>query len=113
MTRLFAGTPFDIPPMCDRCGKLEKDCKCPPPPPPRIPPQEQTARVKTEKRQKGKMVTTVSGLPEIGNDLPGLLTQLKTVCGAGGTHKDGILEIQGDHLTRVRETLSKLGYRVK
>ncbi len=113
MTRLFAGTPFDIPPTCDRCGKLEKECKCPPPPPPRIPPGEQTARVKTEKRQKGKLVTTISGLPEIGNDLPGLLTQLKTVCGAGGTLKDGVLEIQGEHLARVRESLTKIGYRVK
>ncbi len=113
MTRLFAGTPFDIPPTCDRCGKLEKECKCPPLPPPRIPPAEQTARVKTEKRQKQKLVTTISGLPEVGNDLPALLTELKTVCGAGGTLKDGILEIQGDNLSRVRDTLTKLGFRVK
>ncbi len=33
MTRLFAGTPFDRPPTCERCGKLVEDCACPPPEP--------------------------------------------------------------------------------
>ncbi|MGC4004010.1 MAG: translation initiation factor [Pirellulales bacterium] len=113
MTRLFAGTPFNIPPTCDRCGLLESACKCPPLPPPRIPPDKQTARIKLEKRQKSKLVTVVSGLPEIGNDLPELLTHLKTVCGAGGTLKDEQLEIQGDHVARVRDALTKRGFRVK
>ncbi len=45
--------------------------------------------------------------------LPALLTQLKTVCGAGGTLKDGVLEIQAIILTRVRDTLTKLGFALK
>ena len=88
--RLFEGTPFDRPPRCDRCGELESACVCPPQPPPRIPPQQQTARLSVEKRKKGKVVTVVRGLPAEGNDLPALLTQLKTACGAGGTLSAGI-----------------------
>ena len=112
---LFAGTPFDIPAHCDRCEKLESECLCPPVvvEPLRIPPNKQTARIGIEKRSKGKWVTVVRDLPEVGNDLPALLTELKNKCGAGGTIKDGVIEIQGDHLTRVREQLKIIGFRVK
>ena len=113
--RLFEGTPFDRPPTCDRCGELESVCTCPPvptPPPPRLAPAKQTARVAVEKRKKGKQVTVVRGLPAVGNDLPELLTRLKTCCGAGGTVKDETLEIQGNHVERVRKTLQEIGYRV-
>ena len=113
MTRLFAGTEFDRPPRCERCGELEEACQCPPEAAPRIPPEKQTARLSVEKRKKGKVVTVVAGLPEEGNDLAELLTKLKGACGAGGTLKDGEIEIQGRQLDRVRETLQKIGYRVK
>ena len=111
--RLFEGTPFDRPPKCERCDELEEDCVCPPEPPPRIPPEKQTARLAVEKRKKGKLVTVLRGLPQEGNDLPELLSQLKSSCGAGGTLKDETLEIQGDHLDRFRELLQQIGYRVK
>jgi len=111
--RLFEGTEFDRPPRCERCGELEEDCTCPPEPPPRIDPEKQTARIAVEKRKKGKLVTVIRGLPAEGNDLPGLLTKLKSNCGAGGTLKDDELEIQGNNLDRVRDELKKIGYRVK
>jgi translation initiation factor 1 len=91
---------------------LEAECVCPPEPPPRIPPERQTARLAVEKRAKGKLATVVRGLPAEGNDLAGLLTQLKNACGAGGTVKDESIEIQGRHLERVREVLRQIGYRV-
>src|SRR5262245_19965056 len=100
--RLFAGTPFDRPPKCDRCGALESECVCAPLPGPRIPPQQQVARLSVEKRKKGKIVTMIRGLPALGNDLPELLSRLKSQCGAGGTLKEETLEIQGDHLDRIR-----------
>ena len=109
MTRLFAGTPWDRPPRCERCGALETDCQCPPP---KIPPNQQTARISLEKRKKGKQVTVIRGLSATGNDLPGLLTELKTACGAGGTLNDDTLEIQGDHRERVDELLRASGYKV-
>ncbi len=113
--RLFEGTPFDRPPKCDRCGELESDCQCPPAapdPPARIPPEKQRAKVALEKRKYGKFVTIVRGLTAEGNDLPQLLTELKSRCGAGGTVKEETLEIQGNHLDRVRNTLQQIGYRV-
>ena len=114
MTRLFAGTPFDIPPTCDRCGKQVEECQCPPEPPTptKIAPEKQTAKVRLEKRKHGRAMTVVAGLPAKGNDLPELLTRLKNVCGAGGTVKNEQIEIQGDHVERVKTTLSSLGYRL-
>lgn len=111
--RLFEGTPFDRPPRCERCGKLEAECDCPPPAPARLPPGKQTARLAVEKRKKGKIVTIVRGLAPAENDLPALCTQLKTACGAGGSMQDDGLEIQGNHLEQIRATLLQLGYRVK
>lgn len=113
--RLFAGTPFDIPPRCERCGELEEVCTCPPQAPviERIPPEKQTARLAVEKRKNGKWVTVIRGLPAIGNDLPGLLTELKHACGAGGTVKEDLIEIQGQHLERLAAHLRGLGYRTK
>ena len=87
MPRLFAGTPWDRPPACDRCGRLVSECACPPPMPDvkRIPPEQQTARLMTERRAKGKLVTVIAGLDPAGNDLTELATLLKNACGAGGT----------------------------
>ena len=113
MTRLFAGTPFDRPPRCDTCGQLETECTCPPAAAPLLPPARQTARLAVEKRKKGKVVTVVRGLPVEGNDLPALLSQLKTACGAGGTLKEDVLEIQGNHLERIRDCLLEIGFKVK
>lgn len=113
--RLFEGTPWDVPPRCERCGELEEECRCPVEPPmvERIAPEKQTARLAVEKRKRGKVVTVVRGLSEPDSDMPDLLTQLKNACGAGGTLKDDTLEIQGDQLDRVRELLTAIGYRVK
>ena len=108
--RLFEGTKFDIPPRCDRCGALESDCRCPPP---RIAPQSQTVRLAIEKRKKGKVVTVLRGLTAEGNDLPDLLSQLKSACGAGGTLKDDVIVLQGDHVKRAGEILKAMGYRVR
>lgn len=107
--RLFEGTKFDIPPRCDRCGALEKDCKCPPP---RLSPGSQTVRLATEKRKKGKVVTVLRGLAAEGSDLPDLLRQLKSSCGTGGTIKDDTIELQGDHVKRAGELLAAMGYRI-
>lgn len=110
---LFAGTPFDRPPHCDRCDRPEAECTCPPVEPLRVPPGKQTARVALEKRKAGRVVTVVRGLAAADSDLPDLLTRLKNHCGAGGSLQDEILEIQGDQNAKVREFLGKLGYRVR
>jgi translation initiation factor 1 len=115
VTCLFAGTPWDRPPTCDRCGRLESECSCEPliPEVKRIPPEEQTARLTTERRAKGKLVTVITGLIADGNDLNDLATRLKNACGAGGTVKDGQIELQGDHLRAAERGLQALGYKIK
>ncbi len=90
---------------------LEGECTCTPLPDYQ-PPNKQTARLRVEKRPKGKVVTVVAGLLATANDLPELLKQLKNACGTGGVVKDDTLEIQGDHLNRVKQLLQKIGYRV-
>ena len=115
MGRLFAGTAWDRPPTCDRCGKLESECTCPPVvvEPERIAPEKQTARLRVEKRPKGKVVTMVKNLDSTGNDLMTLAAALKGRCGTGGTVKDDAIELQGDHLSTVEAALTALGYKIK
>jgi len=115
MQRLFSGTPFDRPPTCERCGRLEAECSCPPAveEPARLPPESQTARLRVEKRSKGKVVTVVAGLDPVGTDLPALASRLKSRCGAGGTVKDDRIELQGDRLSSVADALHDLGYKTR
>jgi translation initiation factor 1 len=115
MGRLFAGTPWDRPPRCERCGDLESDCRCPRirEEPARKDPGTQTAWLRVEKRPKGKVVTLVRNLDPAGGVLDELAVILKTRCGSGGTIKEGVIELQGDHLVAVEATLSAMGYSVK
>ena len=62
--------------------------------------------------RNGKVVTVVRGLPP-GAALLALAANLKRLCGAGGTVKDGVLEIQGDHRDRLAGDLRTQGYTVK
>ena len=111
--RLFEGTPFDRPPKCDECGQLEADCQCPPPAKVYKDPASQSARVYLEKRKRGKFVTIVNQLSSNETDLKALLSKLKETCGAGGTLKDEVIEIQGDQLERIQQTLREISYRVR
>ncbi|MBM4076062.1 MAG: translation initiation factor [Planctomycetes bacterium] len=115
MMGLLSGTVFDRIPHCERCDKPEPECSCPPLPVAKAqkPPNQQTAALAVEKRKKGKIVTLVRGLSSDANDLPSLLTKLKSTCGAGGTLDGDTLEIQGEHRDRIRELLIKDGFKVK
>ena len=126
MTRLFAGTPFDIPPRCEHCNELLSECRCTDSEKDeferqrkidvaRLPASEQIARVTLQKRKGNRKVTVVEGLTAAASDLPDLLAKLQSVCGAGGTvkAKEDILELQGDHFDKVANRLRELGYRVR
>jgi len=74
----------------------------------------QTARIwRDSKRRRGKTVTVVGGLQHDPATFEALLKRLKQQCGAGGTYKDGELEIQGDHRERVAAALAAIGYKIK
>ena len=71
-------------------------------------------RVSREKQGRGgKVVTVVRGLPLAADALAALGKQLRSACGSGGTVKDGVVEIQGDHRDRVLALLLAQGYKAK
>lgn len=63
--------------------------------------------------RKGKGVTTISGLDMPDAELKKLAKSLKQLCGTGGSIKNSIIEIQGDHREKIRDTLEKQGHTVK
>ena len=63
--------------------------------------------------RKGKGVTTISGLDMPDADLKKLAKSLKQLCGTGGSVKNGIIEIQGEHREKIKESLEKQGHTVK
>ncbi len=62
--------------------------------------------------RRGKEATTVSGLPLADPELKALAGKLKKRCGVGGSAKDGVIELQGDHRDVVVEILRAEGYDV-
>jgi len=77
-------------------------------------PKDGVVRVSREtKGRKGKGVTLVTGAPLDGVELADLAKQLKNRCGAGGTVKDGVIEIQGEHRDRIVAELQGRGWTVK
>ena len=69
--------------------------------------------VRDRSGRRGKVVTVIHGLPERGAALDARAAELRRLCGAGGTVKDSVVEIQGDHCERAAERLRALGYTVK
>ncbi len=81
-----------------------------------IPAKGQTARIWRDtlrERRKGKTVTVVGNLQHNPAAFERLCAELKKLCGAGGTVRDGEIEIQGDHRERIASHLQQLGYRTK
>lgn len=62
------------------------------------------------KGRGGKSVTLIKGLALDATALALLGKQLRTACGSGGTVKDGVIEVQGDHCETVMEALKKQGH---
>ncbi len=99
--------------MCPECRKPLAQCLCKQAAR-AVPVGDGVARVSREtKRRGGKSVTVVKGLALDGAALNALGKQLRNACGSGGTVKDGVIEIQGDHCDRVMDALQKQGIRAK
>jgi translation initiation factor 1 len=98
--------------LCPNCRRPVRDCVCPKGAPGAAKPS--AVRVGREiKGRAGKGVTTVTGLPLSPSDIESLATQLKKRCGSGGTVRDGVIEIQGDHRDAIVAELIKLGWPAK
>jgi translation initiation factor 1 len=99
--------------MCPECRKVLAECVCKAGTKSQ-PVSDGVVRVThVTKGRGGKSVTIVKGLALDPLALALLGKQLRTVCGSGGTVKDGVIEIQGDHCERVIEALRKDGHSAK
>jgi len=98
---------------CPKCGWPARSCRCAgnleQPVPEKI-----VARLRIERAgRKGKTVTVVEGLPRNAAFLKQLAGELKKACGSGGTAFDDRVEIQGEHLDRLRDLLRSKAWTVK
>ena len=110
--------------MCPDCGKPVSTCTC------RKGKSSQTnnrivqnrasskndgvVRISIEtKGRKGKGMTIITGVPFHPDGIKDLARELKQMCGTGGTVKNGVIEIQGDHRDLLAEELKKRGWTVK
>ena len=98
--------------MCPGCREPVAQCTCKLHK--ALPTGDGIVRVSREtKGRGGKAVTLVKGVLVDEAALEQLGKQLKAACGSGGTVKDGVIEVQGDHVERVMAALQKLGHKVK
>ena len=88
--------------MCPQCGKPRPSCACEAQRAAVVPVGSGPVRVSRESKGRGgKTVTLVRGLPLPAAELEALGRLLRSHCGSGGTAKDGVIEVQGDHCERV------------
>ena len=99
--------------ICPECGKPEDRCEC------RNSKESPAAgdgivRLRREvKGRGGKTVIVITGIPLEDKGLGALGKKLKKRCGTGGSVKNGVIEIQGEHRDTLIAELTKLGYKVK
>ena len=100
--------------MCPHCRRAIAQCNCEAMKAAAVPAGDGIVRVSREtKGRGGKTATVVKGVALDAAALTALGKQLKALCGSGGTVKDGVIEVQGDHVERVMAALQKLGHKVK
>jgi translation initiation factor 1 len=91
--------------ICSICGLPKDLCVCE-----EVAKEQQQIVIKVNKRRYGKEVTTIEGINSGEINLDELAKYLKSKLACGGTIKSGIIELQGNHITRVKELLIKKGF---
>lgn len=89
--------------ICPKCGLPTQACVCQ-----EIGKAEQKIKVESKKIKFGKTVTTITGFQNI--DIQATLKELKQKLACGGTLKNNVVELQGDHKNRVKAVLMKMGF---
>jgi translation initiation factor 1 len=98
--------------MCPACRRPLTQCACAKQP--STPSTRGPIRVRLEtKGRRGKGVTVVTGVPLAAAELAEFGRQLRQMLGTGGTVKDGVIEIQGDHGAALVAELQRRGLKVK
>ena len=90
---------------CPVCGLPKEICVCE-----AIAKEQQIIRVYVERRKWNRDVTVIEGISGKDLDLREIAGKLKAACACGGTAKNGRIELQGDHRSKVKEFLTELGF---
>lgn len=91
--------------ICPVCGLPKDICVCE-----EVAKEQQIITIRVEKRRYGKEVTIVEGLDGNQINLDELIKFLKSKLACGGTIKNGVIELQGNHVQKVKELLIKKGF---
>lgn len=91
--------------ICPRCGLSKELCVCQ-----EIAKEEQHITIRTVKRRFGKLATLIEGLNARDIDMKSLTKTLKAKFACGGTCKENIIELQGDHTLKAKEELIRMGF---
>jgi len=93
--------------ICPRCGLPSQACVCE-----QMSKSAQPVKVNTDKKRYGKLVTVVSGFDK-SVDISKIAKSLKNELACGGTDKNEMIELQGDHLKKIKPILERLGFEVE
>ena len=94
--------------ICPKCGLPKELCMCE-----EIAREQQSVRISIDSRRYGKTVTVIDGIDGNDIDIVDLAKTLKSRCAAGGTCKDGRIELQGEHKKKVKLVLEEMGFRTE
>jgi translation initiation factor 1 len=91
--------------VCPTCGLPKDLCVCG-----TISMEQQLVKVRLETRKWGKPTTIIEGINSKSVDLDDLGAKLKTYCACGGTAKEGLIMLQGDHRCKIKKLLIQFGF---
>lgn len=91
--------------VCSTCGLPKDLCVCG-----TISMEQQVVKVRLEMRKWGKPTTVIEGIDSKSVNLDDLATKMKSSCACGGTSKDQLIVLQGDHRNKVRQILVNYGF---
>ncbi len=94
--------------ICPVCGLPKELCICE-----EIAREQQKVRISTDRRRYGKTVTVIEGIDANDIDIDDLARTLKNKCAAGGTAKNGRIELQGEHRKKVKKVLEEMGFKTE
>ncbi len=91
--------------ICPKCGLPLDLCVCE-----SIAKESQKITVSIEKKKFGKLYTVIEGINEKEIDIEQLCKELKSVLACGGTYREGKIELQGNHKSRIKKILEEKGF---
>lgn len=91
--------------VCSTCGLPKDLCVCG-----TISSEQESVKVRLELRRWNRETTLLEGINSKDHDLRDMAKKLKTWCACGGSVKDGVIVLQGDHREKMPELLEKLGF---